>query len=102
MPSQAQLLRYERRGTGGLFVTHLHVQHGLLRRARWRIRGLVLRRQREILLVQLIYLGQFVQAQGLLHRRLLRAQMLRVPARDTHDEGRRERARRPWREEQQQ
>jgi hypothetical protein len=28
--------------------------------------------------------------------------MLRVPARDTHDEGRRERARRPWREEQQQ
>jgi hypothetical protein len=41
-------------------------------------------------------------SQGLLHRRLLRAQMLRVPARDTHDEGRRERARRPWREEQQQ
>ena len=101
MPSQAQLLRYERRSTGGLFVTHLHVQHGLLRRARWRICGLVLRRQREIM-VQLIYLGQFVQAQGLLHRRLLRAQMLRVPAHDTHDGGRRERARRPWREEQQQ
>ena len=100
MPSRAKLLRYERRGTRGMFVRNL--QHGLLRRARWRIRGLVLRRQREILLVQLIYLGQFVQAQGLLHRRLLRAQMLRVPARDTHDEGRRERARRPWREEQQQ
>ena len=95
MPSQAQLLRYERRGTGGLFVTHLHVQHGLLRRARWRIRGLVLRRQREILLVKIIYPGQFVLDQSLLHRLLLRAQMLRVPARDTHDGGRRERAWRP-------
>ena len=89
----------KRRGTGGLFVTHL--KHGLLRRARWRIRGLVLRRQRKILLVQLIYPGQFVLVQDLLHRRLLRAQMLRVPARDNHDGGRRERARRPWREEQQ-
>ena len=77
------------------------IQHGLLRRARWRICGLVLRRPREILLVQLIYPGQFVLDQSLLHRRLLRAQMLRVPARDTHDGGRRERARRPWREEQQ-
>ena len=100
MPSRAQLLRYERRGTGGLIVTHL--QHGLLRRARWRIRGLVIRRQREILSVQRIYPGQFVLDQSLLHRRLLRAQMLRVPARDTHYGGRRERARRPWREEQQQ
>ena len=100
MPSRAQVLRYERRSTGGLFVTHL--QHGLLRRARWRIRGLVLRRQREILLVLLIYPGQFVLDQSLLRRRLLRAQMLRVPVRDTHDGGRRERARRPWREEQQQ
>ena len=95
MPSQAQLLRYERRGTFGLFVIHLHVQHGLLRRARWRIRGLVLRRPRKILLVQLIYPGQFVLDQSLLHHLLLWAQMLRVPVRDTRDGGRHEQARRP-------